>query len=33
LAGDVPREKIIEFMKFADEYNTNSKKAREIFQC
>ena len=33
LAGDVPKEKIIKFMKFADEYNANSKKAHEIFQC
>lgn len=33
LAGDVPREKIIEFMKFADGYNHASKKAREIYKC
>jgi len=26
IAGDVPREKIIEFMKFADQYNLASKK-------
>lgn len=31
LAGDVPREKIIEFMEFADKYNHDSKKAHEIY--
>jgi len=31
LAGDVPREKIVEFMKFADEYNHNSRRAHEIY--
>jgi len=32
LAGDVPREKIIEFMKFADKYNADSKAAHEIYK-
>ncbi len=33
LAGNVPREKIIEFMKFADRYNANSKAAHKIYNC
>ena len=32
LAGNVPREKIIELMEFADEYNADSKKAHEIYK-
>jgi radical SAM superfamily enzyme YgiQ (UPF0313 family) len=33
LAGNVPREKIIEFMKFVDNYNSRSNVAREIYKC
>ncbi len=31
LAGDVSREKIVEFMEFADKYNHDSKKAHELY--
>src|SRR3989339_114868 len=33
LAGNVPREKIIDFMEFADKYNSNSKPAKIIYKC
>ena len=33
LAGNVPREKIIDFMEFADKYNSNSKLAKIIYKC
>jgi len=33
LAGEVPRQKILEFMQFADTYNHNSRKAREMYNC
>ncbi len=33
LAGDVPREKIVELMEFADKYNSDSKAAHEIYKC
>jgi len=33
LAGDVPKEKIMELMEFADKYNHDSRRARDIFKC
>jgi len=31
LAGDVPREKIVEFMEFADKYNADSNAAQKLY--
>lgn len=33
LAGDISREKIVEFMEFSDKYNSESKAAHEIYKC
>ena len=32
LAGDVPREKIREFMRFADKYNADSKAVKALYK-